>query len=145
MGDSLLPPNSMIWASQIFEFLEMLPPRNLDPRSLGSCKFKPTGNLTCTCLLSFCSLPARSQTPVTKVATFYSEHIPLSTDPKYHLPRRVIHQKNYNPFVIAGFEGFHDLLNYIQFKWGVKCHTNLESPCTNTRVTVRSRTIFCWQ
>ena len=109
--------------------MEMLPPRNLDARSLGSCKFKPTGNLTYICPLSFCSLPACSQTPVTKVVTFYSQHIPLSTDPNYHQPMSVIHQKNSNPLVITGFKGFHDLLNYIKVMWGVKCDTNRESPC----------------
>ena len=46
-----------------------------------------------------------------------------------HLPTNVIHQKNSNPLVIAGFKGFHDLLNHIKIKGGVKCHTNRESPC----------------
>ena len=50
-----------------------------------------------------------------------------------HLPTNVIHQKNSNPLVIAGFKGFHDLLNHIKIKGGVKCHTNRESPCTITR------------
>ena len=108
----------------------MLPPRNLNAISLGSCKLKPTGNLTCTCPLSFRSLPARSQTQVTKVVTFYSQHILLSTDSNYHQPMSVIHQKNSNPLVIAGFKGFHDLLNHIKIKGGVKCHTNRESPCS---------------
>ena len=41
----------------------------------------------------------------------------------------VIHQKNSNPLVITGFEGFCAMFNYIKVKGGVKSNTNRESPC----------------
>ena len=100
-----------IWMPEVWVPINSNPQRTCTPHSL---------RFLSACLTS----------PITKVAKSYYKHIPMFTDHKYHLPMSVIHQKNSNPLVIARFKGFHDLLNYIKVKGGVKCHTNRESPCS---------------
>ena len=98
--------------------LEIWVPINSNPQRTRICN-----------LHSFCFLSAPLPLPFAKVTEFRSKQITMLTDPNYPLPMSFIHQKNYNPLINTGFKGFHDLLNYIEDKGGVKSHMNRESHC----------------